>query len=107
MAQLKQLTAINLTAGGTPQVLSATDLMVDTLVLHAPAANSGAISIGGPGMTIANAAIILQKGDTVTLHAEKGNKLNLKEIYFDGTTNDDIRVGYSSGLKIDFKAAAL
>ncbi len=96
-AGISQLSAINLTAAGTRQALSATKLEVTSVAIQALAANTGVIYVGDVAVAAAN-GYVLQKGDTLIFCAEPGGKkIDLARVYFDGgTTNDDIKVTYAT-----------
>jgi hypothetical protein len=105
-----QLAPINLTAAGTAQAISATDVLATCIYINALAANTGVIYVGDSAVTSAN-GLVLQKGDSIEICAEdyaRGQKVNLKNIYFDGgTTNDDIKVSYTSGAVLHYTSKAL
>lgn len=99
-ARITQVAAINLTSSGTRQALSASNVYVTSVVINALAANTGTIYVGDVGVTAAN-GLVLAKGDSVILTAKTGY-LNLKYIYFDGsTTNDDIKISYAVDAEIN------
>lgn len=107
-ATVSQLSAINLTAAGTRQALSATTLYVTCVAVQAVNANTGVIYVGDVAVAAAN-GYVLQKGDTIVLcGTTPDRKLNLANIYFDGgTTNDDIKVTYTSNATIAHFVKAL
>ena len=96
---LKQLGSLNLDSAGTAQAFSATDIVAESVLLSAPAGNTGVIYIGDADVSATNAAFILVAGGSVVLDMPRisgGNDMtNLKLWYFDGgTTGDDVTVGY-------------
>ncbi len=98
--------AVNLTAAGTAQAISAgetpTSIEVTKVRITAPAANTGSIYIGDSSVSSTNSfAELLGAGgkDAVVIIDAKefsGDAvINLDSIFFDGgTSNDDIFVGY-------------
>ena len=100
MARIFALTTIttNLTAAGTPQVLSATEIFTPNFEVYAPSANAGA-NIYITRSTAGGAQRPIPRGSAwsppdTSLKGTSG-MYDLSEIYFDGdTTNDDIVITY-------------
>lgn len=90
---------INLTAAGTAQQLSSSELLVDGFVVQGRVGNTGNIFVGDSTVSSTDFAIELDAGETHKFDASefaKGDaQVDLSTIYFDGgTTDDDIVVYY-------------
>lgn len=99
--QLPAMLNENLDSAGTAERLSTSDLYVRSFMVCGNWGNAGDIYIGSAsakataalGIRLAAGACFSDEGD----HAINGlkEKINLKEIWFDGsTTNDDVTVWY-------------
>ena len=89
---------LNLTASGTAQRFSATDLYVRGFMVQAESGNSGIIRVGS-ALVSATFGHEVVPSEVFTFIPPKFNgksqMINLKEVWFDGdTTNDDITVSY-------------
>lgn len=89
--QIKQgRTAV--TAAGTPQRLSTVEILVDSVELHArknvTTANTGAVYVGVSKNAGENYRVLLA-GETFTMTANPGRKLNLQNIFIDAATTAD------------------
>jgi hypothetical protein len=90
---------INLTAAGTAQALSASELLVESFTVQGKVGNTGNIFVGDSGVSSTDFAIELDAGEKHTFKASeyaKGDaQIDLATVYFDGgTTDDDIVVSY-------------
>lgn len=81
-----------MTAAGTPERLIATELLVDSFEVHArknpTTANTGAVYVGLSGVAGENYRVLLA-GETLTLTAPPGTKLNVQSFWIDAATNAD------------------
>ena len=94
IAQLSQLT---LTSGGTRQALSSTLLIGYSVLITAESTNTGAVYIGDVAVTSTN-GVRLTAGQSFLINCDAlgggEEKIDLRDIYWDGTTGDKIRVSY-------------
>lgn len=95
---LKQLAQQTLTLGGTPQRLTSTATLAESILIRAESTNAGTVYVGDS--TVASTSgIPLAAGESVRLELPRvpggGNDYtDLRNIYWDGTTSDRIRVSY-------------
>jgi len=92
------LAAVIVGTPGTPLVLAADGTFFRTATLQAgraAAANASLISIGGNTAYTSQRATELAPGETWTITAPAGTKLDLNDLYLDGVNTDDaVRIMY-------------
>ena len=91
--KLYTLAQITVATSGTEQQVSATATPITTLVVSAPATNTGAIYVGDSNVTTTR-GIEVAKGTTVSISADMsgragGEELILSDFYIDAATNGD------------------
>lgn len=96
---ITQLSQQTLTLGGTAQRLSSTQLIAYSVLILAASTNSGNVYIGSAAVTSTNCAIKLAAGATFLIDGIDSSggheKIDLRDIYWDGTTGDKISVSYT------------
>jgi len=81
------------TAAGTAEALTTSDIDTKEVIIKAPAGNAGAVYIGDSTVAAAN-GYILAAGDTITLtdllaNSNEDVKFALSDIYVDAANNGD------------------
>jgi hypothetical protein len=95
--KLNDLAQLTLTSGGTRQALSATEIQVKSVVISALSTNSGSVYVGGASVSSTRFAKKIAADGTFSISVEMNRNadyLDLRDIYWDGTTGDKINVGY-------------
>lgn len=94
----KSLTRLNLTAAGTPQVVSGSSIKAAKVWFQADLGNTTNINIFEAGQAITD-GVELIPGQVLEVSASQDGRdidfIDLTDFEFDGgTTNDDLRVSY-------------
>ena len=96
---ITQLSQQTLTLGGTAQRITSTQTIGYSVLILAASTNTGSVYIGSSAVTSANSAVKLAAGSTFLIEGIESSggheKIDLRDIYWDGTTGDKISVSYS------------
>ena len=97
--RINQLSQQTLTLGGTPQRITSDQIIGYSVLILAASTNAGSVFIGNASVTSTNSALKLAAGNTFLLEnidSSGGHeKIDLRDIYWDGTTGDKISVSYT------------
>ncbi len=99
MINILDLEQLTLASGGTRQEVSASQLNVEGAIFTAPSTNLGNVFIGSVSCSSTRYVLILEPGQSKAISVNVSEQsdssfINLKNIYWDGTTGDKLNVGY-------------